>query len=230
VATQPLPAALDAGAAAYCASPLTVATQACFTTHSGDASLDAENSSKSYIKISYIIKSKKIIISEDNAHSSKKIISNNIIYHISKKIISKMIKLTISNAHNIIYHISKYQKTMLIVQRRSHPIISYIIYQRRSYIISKKIISKMIKLTISNAHNIIYHISKYQKTMLIVQRRSHPIISYIIYQRRSYIISKKIISKMIKLTISYIIYQRRSYMKFEHMIISKHQAHSSNIT
>jgi hypothetical protein len=132
-----------AGAAASCASPLPLATQAasplpvathrCLATPCGDASLEAEISSKSYWTSSQ--------------------------YHKSKH-----------QAHNIIYHISKYQNTMLIVQRRSYPRRSYIIYQRRSYIKEDHIsYIKEDHIKEDQAHNIIYHISK----KIIYQIRAH---------------------------------------------------------
>jgi hypothetical protein len=115
----PLPAALDAGAAAYGASPRALATQDCFATPSGEASLDGENSSKSCIKLSYIIKSyqrrsKKIIY-----HIISKII---IIYHSSKKIIIYHIK-----EDHIIYHIK--EDHIIYHIKEDHHISS----QRRSY-------------------------------------------------------------------------------------------------
>jgi hypothetical protein len=129
VATQPLRAALRPGAAAYCASPLTVATHACFATPSGDARLlrHAQWRRKpGYMKSAQILSNKnKLTISYQRRSSSQDLIKQEQAHNI----ISKKIKLTRSY---IIYDHIK--------QEQAHNIIHHLSYM---------IISKKIKLTIS---------------------------------------------------------------------------------
>jgi hypothetical protein len=162
VATQPLRAALRPGAAAYCASPLTVATHACFATPSGDARLlrHAQWRRKpgymksaqilwrrkpGYMKSAQILSNKnKLTISYQRRSSSQDLIKQEQAHNI----ISKKIKLTRSyiiydhikqeQAHNIIHHLS-----YMIISKKIKLTISFIIYDH---------IKK------DQAHNIIYHI------------------------------------------------------------------------
>jgi hypothetical protein len=148
VATQPLRAALRPGAAAYCASPLTVATHACFATPSGDARLlrHAQWRRKpGNMKYAQILSNKnKLTISYQRRSSSQDLIKQEQAHNI----ISKKIKLTRSyiiydhikqeQAHNIIHHLS-----YMIISKKIKLTISFIIYDH---------IKK------DQAHNIIYHI------------------------------------------------------------------------